>query len=96
MTAVHTPQGLSVAPKIVILWTQLTMGYDGVQRVTKQDGRIQLESRSGRSWHRYDDPLVQAVDCPKDELPSALPLPVYARSVVLVKYIQDGKKVVVK
>ena len=45
---------------------------------------------------RYDDPLVQAVDCPKDELPSALPLPVYARSIISAKYIQDGKKVVVK
>jgi hypothetical protein len=36
---------------------------------------------------RYDDPLVQAVDCPKDELPSALPLPVYARSVISAIYI---------
>ena len=36
------------------------------------------------------------VDCPKDELPSVLPLPVYARSIISAKYIQDGKKVVVK
>ena len=34
---------------------------------------------------RHDDPLVQAVDCPKEELSSALQLPIYARSIVSIK-----------
>ena len=31
---------------------------------------------------RHQDSLVQAIDCSKDELPSALQLPIYARSVI--------------
>lgn len=36
---------------------------------------------------RHEDPLVQAIDCPKEELPSALQLPIYARSTI--SRIQD-------
>ena len=52
---------------------------------------IHLAEKS-EDWHTN----YIAVDCPKDELPSALPLPVYARSIISAKYIQGGKKVVVK
>lgn len=34
---------------------------------------------------RYKDPLVHAIDCPKEELLSALQLPIYARSIISIK-----------
>ena len=51
---------------------------------------IHLAEKS-EDWHTN----YIAVDSPKDELPSALPLPVYARSVVSAKYIQDVKNEVI-